>query len=100
MTQVVDTDLTPVQARIYEAIRQCWQVYQMAPSQYELQRAVGCSSTSVQNAMRILKRKGYLSATKFAIRGARPTDMERTVLNAPPDPFAAFDDPERFWEHA
>jgi hypothetical protein len=47
MTQIVDTDLTPVQARIYEAVRQCWQVYQMAPSQYELQRAVGCSSTKV-----------------------------------------------------
>ena len=100
MTTVVDTDLTPVQARIYEAVRQCWRIYGQAPSQYEVQRAVGCSSTSVQNAYRVLKRKGYFSGTKFAVRGARPTDMEREVLCAPPDPFAAFDDPELFWEHA
>ena len=95
---VVDPDLTPVQAKIYEALRQAWIIYGMAPSQYELQRAVGCSSTSVQNAIRSLRNKGYVTAVKFSIRGARPSDMDRQVLNQPVDPFAELEPAATYWK--
>ena len=97
-TTVVDPDLTPVQAKIYEALRQCWLVYGQAPSQYELQRAVGCSSTSVQNDIRSLRNKGYITAVKFGIRNAKPSDMERQVLNQPVDPFAELEPAPTYWK--
>ena len=98
MPTVVDEDLTDMYIRVYDAIRQCWERYGMGPSQGELMKACGYSSTSIHKAYVLLRRKGYIEAQKFHVRGGKPTDMERRILNKPPDPYAQLDEEERYWQ--
>lgn len=97
MPITVDKTLTKLNTRVYEAIRTCWQIYGEGPSQYNLQRACGCSSTSIQNSLRILRSRGYIVSPKFAIKSAKPSDPDRVLLNDDPDPFAELEEPEKFW---
>lgn len=92
MTDIVDPDITPTWARLYEAIRQGWIKNGYCPSQSELCREVGCSQASIQNAQRVLKEKGYITREKHAARSSKPTNMNaRLYREAPPkkDPWAA-----------
>jgi DNA-binding transcriptional MocR family regulator len=77
--------MTPTWIALYEAIRQGWLTNGYCPSQSELQRAVGCSGASVQNANRELKAAGYITRQKHEARSSRPTDMDaRLYRSAPP----------------
>lgn len=98
MTVVVDETLTPTTIHIYEAIRTCWVVYGMAPSQYQLQVACRCSNTSVQKSLKVLRDKGHILHTKFSVKSMRPVDMERRVYKTEPDPFAELEEPVRYWK--
>jgi hypothetical protein len=97
VTHVVDPTLSPLHADVYEAIREAWELFDGAPSQLELQRACRCSGTSIQNAFRELRRRGWLLAPKFGYRVCKPTDMERTVSTLPPDPWEDLTTGPRFW---
>lgn len=96
-TVVVDPTLTPTAIHVYEAIRTCWQTYDAAPSQYELQVACRCSSTSIQKAFKALKDRGHILVPKHATRYVRPVDMERRVLRDPPDPFSELQPEHQYW---
>lgn len=99
MPHEVDETLRPLHADIYEALREAWYWFGAAPSQHELQLACRCSSTTVQQAFRELRKRGLILAPKFGVREAKPTDMDRTVSCAPLDPWADIDrDGPRFWK--
>lgn len=88
MAHEIHPTLRPLHAEVYEAIREAWYWFGEAPSQYELQRACKCSSTSIQNAFRELRKRGLIVAPKFGTRAVKPTDINRTVSREPPDPWA------------
>lgn len=97
MPDIVDPKMTPTWIAIYEAIRQSWLTKGYAPSQSEIQRVVGCSSASVQNANRELRNAGYITRQKHEARSSRPTDINvRLFREKPaktrPDPWAGLDD--------
>lgn len=96
-TTVIDPTLTPTTIHVYAALVECWRVYGQSPSQYELRVACHCSSTSIQNALRILRDKGHIRREKFSVRGIHPVDMDRRVLRDPPDPFAELEEPHVYW---
>lgn len=100
MAHEIDPTLRPLHAEVYEAIREAWYWFGEAPSQAELQRACQCSSTSIQNAFRELRKRGLIVAPKFGSRVAKPTDIDRTVSVAPLDPWAELARPDipRFWK--
>jgi len=89
VTHLVDPTLRPFHADVYAAIREAWLEHGFAPSQHELALACMCSSTTVINAIRELRKRGYIHAPKFAMRTVKPTDMERTISVEPLDPWGA-----------
>jgi DNA-binding transcriptional MocR family regulator len=91
----IDETLRPFHAKIYQAIREAWTDYGMAPSQHEMMLAAQCSSTTVQQALKELRKRGYIVAPKHGTRAARPTDLHRIIRIEPPDPWAGLqDEPE------
>jgi len=97
MPHVIDPTLRPLHAKIYEAIREHWLTSGQGPSKLELMRACGVSMTTVIQATNELRRRGFVLAPKFSVRGIKPTDMERTVSTKPLDPWAELDDaPQRY----
>lgn len=98
MSHEVHPTLSPYHADIYEALREAWFWFGAAPSQYELQTACRCSSTTVQQAFRELRKRGLILAPKFSTRSAKPTDMSRTISTAPRDPWGELStDKPKFW---
>lgn len=99
MAHEVHPTLRPYHARIYEAIREAHWFFGEAPSQQELQHACQCSGTTVQQAIKELRKRGLVTATKFAARSLRPTDLERTVSTEPLDPWAELADTgkSKYW---
>jgi hypothetical protein len=94
-------DMSPYTVRTYMAIREHWYYKGSGPSQFELQLACRCSSTTVRHAFVDLRRRGLLLAPKFGVRTAKPTDMSRTISNAPLDPWAELaDDGPVYWPEA
>ncbi|MFA5898340.1 MAG: hypothetical protein WC829_04425 [Hyphomicrobium sp.] len=99
MTHIVDPTLRPIHAKIYAAIMEAWTDYGYAPSHVEIRDACfPCSLTTVQQAIRELKRRGYITAPKFQQRGAKPTDMERTISREPLDPWRELEPPVKFFK--
>jgi len=97
MTVVIDPTLNPTTVHVYAALVQCWQLYGMSPSQYELQVACRCSNTSIQKSIKQLRDRGHIIAPKFGVRSIKPVDMERKVYKHPPDPFEELDPPV-YWK--
>ncbi len=82
MAHVVDEELTPGWCRVYEAIRQGWRDFGICPSQGEIAKATGFSSTTVHAAIRALSRRGHIVAPKYGARAAKPVDMQRTLSSS------------------
>ena len=99
-TTVIDPTLTPTTIHVYAALVECWNLYNMSPSQYELQVACRCSNTSIQKSLKVLREKGFITAPKFSVRGIKPTDFDRKVYRDPPDPFEELenDGSPRYWK--
>lgn len=98
MPHVTDPTLRPTWVTVYAALRECWLVYGQGPSKDELMRACKISMTSVIQAIRELRSRGYVHAPKFAVRGVKPTDLNRTISNRPLDPWAELeDDQPKYW---
>lgn len=83
MPHVVDPTLTEAWCEVYEALRQAWEDFGVAPSKRELQQATGLSSTTINNAYRELKRAGHITAPKFTTRAGKPVDITRTLSVTP-----------------
>lgn len=92
MPHVIDATLRPIHAKVYMAVREAWLEHGIAPSQMELQLACQCSGTTVHQAIRELRKRGYVVAPKFAVRAIKPTDFERTISVKPLDPWAPLDE--------
>lgn len=92
MPDVVDTDITPTWLDIYEFIRAHWRKHGYAPSQSEIMREIGCSSASVQNAFRVLRKHGHITYQKSVPRSIKPVDINRRLWRTPPDPWASLDE--------
>lgn len=100
VTHVVDPTLRPTWVTVYAALREYWLLSGQGPSKDELMRACKISMTTVIQAIRELRARGYVHAPKFTVRGVKPTDMDRTISKYPPDPWAELDDADtpRFWK--
>lgn len=98
MTHVVDPELRPAHIEVYNAIVEATQVHGVQPSKMELARACQLSTTTVQQSVAILRRKGYIHAPKHQIRALRPTDPNRTISREPPDPWAALAEPKAYFK--
>jgi hypothetical protein len=72
----------------------------LGPSQYELQIACRCSSTTVRQALAELRKRGLIEHPKFSARSMKPTDISRTISKEPLDPWAILDEDEgpRYWK--
>ena len=109
MAHEVHPDLSEYYVRVYNAIREYVfyggagdealqhqgtrrnhknMVVGLGPSQYELQVATRCSSTTVRKAILELRRRGLVEQKKFSARSLRPTDVSRTISKEPLDPWA------------
>lgn len=82
MPHVVDPTLTEPWCRVYEALRQAWEEFGVAPSKLELRQATGYSSTTINNAYRELKRAGHITSSKFTARSGKPVDITRTISSS------------------
>jgi DNA-binding transcriptional MocR family regulator len=94
----IDPTLRPFHAKVYEAIRECWLDYGVSPSQVELSHAVMCSTTTVIQAIRELKKRGYITAQKSRARSLRPVDVDLQVIIRAPDPWGDLSPPKKFWK--
>jgi hypothetical protein len=101
MPHVVDPTLRPIWIHVYAALKEYWEITGGAhggPSKDELMRACKCSMTSIMQATRELRNRGYIHAPKHAIRALRPTDMSRTISREPPDPWGDLEEPRQYWK--
>lgn len=98
MTHVVDPDLRPAHIEVYNAIVEATQVHGVQPSKKELSLACQVSTTTVQQSVDILRRKGYIHAPRHQIRALRPTDPNRTISRAPPDPWAELEPKKTYFK--
>jgi len=92
-----DPTLRPHYVRVYAAIREAIMDYGESPSMSELQHACLISSTTVIQAVRELRKRGYIEHQKFKPRSLAVTDIDREIRRDEPDPWN-FDPPERFWQ--
>lgn len=97
MTHHIDPTLKSTHVKVYAALREAWVDYGWAPSQIEIRDACLLSVDTVRQALKELKRRGYITMPKHQVRSARPTDLERTIGNAPPDPWAELEPPKKFF---
>lgn len=96
--ETVDPGVTTLHCEVYMAIKECWETYGHAPSQFELQRACKCSTTSIQKAFASLRKKGYIVAPRGAAKACRPTDMNRDLRNTLRDPWEELSErPKLYW---
>lgn len=99
MTHVVDPTLRNTWVTVYAALREYWLIAGQGPSKDELMRACKVSMTTVIQAVNELRRRGYVHAPKHQTRAVKPTDLDRTISNQPPDPWAELEEPAvRFWK--
>lgn len=96
---VIDPTLRPSYVWVYEAIRQAITEHGISPSKNELQKAVGCSSTTVINAVRELKKRGHITERKFETRSIRLVDPERRILREPLPPWEEDLNIPKLWEN-
>ena len=98
MVHVVDPTIRELHAKVYEALREYWLLSGQGPSKDDIMRAVKCSMTTIIQAARELRNRGYIHAPKHAIKSMKPTDMDRTISKYPPDPWAELEEPTtKFW---
>jgi biotin operon repressor len=97
MPIVVDPKLTPAYIAVYHAIREGIIEHGISPSQSELRRALGCSTTTIINAVRELKKKGHITGEKFVARGIRLVDPERKLSRVPLAPWDEDLDTPNVW---
>lgn len=98
MPTKIDPSLRKTHASVYAALRECWLDYGQCPSQVELSHATQLSTTTVIQAIRELRKRGYILAPKFTARGMRPTDVDLEILTAKPDPWSELQPPRRYWK--
>lgn len=84
---------------VYEALREAWNEHGRGPSQYELSLSCKCSTTSVINALRLLRKRGYIHAPAGGYRTTKPVDLDLTLSAEEPDPWADLDEKpaNRYW---
>lgn len=92
MSHIVDPDLRASHCTVYECLRQYCLLTGKSPSKQELANSARLSTVTVYQAEKILKAKGYITGVKDESRTMRPTDLERTLSNAPLDPWAELDE--------
>lgn len=95
MPHVIDPELRPLHVDVYMALRESWRDYGFGASQAEISKACRCSATSVNNALRVLRKKGYITGDRFRARSIRPTDLERTIARER-DPWGGLADRKYF----
>lgn len=98
-----DPTLRPPHVKIYAAIAEYWREYGRSPSQMELRDATLYSITTVVAVLKDLKRKGFITNTKFGTRSIQLTDWERTLGSKEMDPWESlsqvkFFKPNEEWE--
>jgi DNA-binding transcriptional MocR family regulator len=87
LAHLVDPTLRDFHVKVYAAIREVWLTHGISPSQIELRDGVGCSITTVLQAIRELTKRGYITTKKFESRSIQLTDWDRTISNKPLDPW-------------
>jgi SOS-response transcriptional repressor LexA len=87
MRTVVDPTLRPAYVWVYRAIHEAITEHGISPTKGEITRAVGCSSTTVINAVRELKARGFITETKYEARSIRLVDPEVMVRREPLPPW-------------
>jgi DNA-binding GntR family transcriptional regulator len=101
MAHEVHPDMSIYHVHVYSALREAWWYFGSAPSQYEIQLACRCSSTTVHQAYAELRRRGLITAPKHGTRVAKPTDLTRTISKTEPDPWADLvedDGKPKYWK--
>ena len=93
----VDEEITELWCEIYEAIRQAWLDYGMAPTQKELMDACSCSVHSVTNAFKNLERRGHVTYKPFQPRSVKPTDLNRHLFRYKLAPWETMDE-TKIWK--
>lgn len=94
----VEQDLTDYDVNIYEALRQAWNDFGLCPSYEQLQHACLCSAPTVRKAVTKLRAKGLITARKYQVRSLKPTDLDRRLVNKPPDPWADLAPPKKYFK--
>lgn len=97
MPVVVDPKLTPAYIAVYHAIREGIVEHGICPSQTELRKALGCSTTTIINAVRELKKNGHIKGEKFAARGIKLVDPDRKLSRTPLAPWEEDLDTPNIW---
>ena len=97
MPVIVDSSLTPAFIEVYHAIREALIKHKIAPSQKELQTAVGCSATTIVKAISALKKRGYIEQQKFTTRGLSLVDPEIRLSRRSVDPWDEEPDTLGIW---
>lgn len=97
MPVIVDKTLTPAYIAVYNAIREGIVEHDLCPSQTELRKAIGCSSTTIVNAVRELKARGYITQEKFVTRGISLVDPNIRLSRKEIDPWEEDLDTPRIW---
>ena len=98
MKIVVDPTLRESYVWVYTAIHQAITEHGIAPSKGEIARAVGCSATTVVNAVRELKKRNLITETKFETRSIRLVDPEVMVRREPLPPWEEDLNIPKLWE--
>lgn len=100
MPTKLDPTIRKFHLAVYEAIRECWIDYGVSPSQVELSHACLCSTTTVIQAIRELKKRGYITAQKSRARSLKPVDIDLRLIREPPDPWGELQPVKRYWKRA
>lgn len=97
MNNTIDESLREPHIVIYAALLEAWRDYGRSPSKIELRDATHYSITTVMKVLKDLKAKGYITAPKFQVRALKPTDLDRTLSNAPIPPWDALTPPKKYF---
>lgn len=97
MPLIVDPSLAPATIEVYNAIREALIKYQIAPSQPELARAVGCSGTTVVKALSALRKKNYIDHQRYTTRGVTLPDPDLRLSRKSVDPWDEDTDTPAIW---
>lgn len=100
MTHVVDETLSDHTVEVYAAILQAHRDFGESPSYMQIQHACRISAPTVRKAITALKARGLIVAPKFQVRAIKPTDLDRTISNRPPNPWDSIAPPKRYFKRS
>lgn len=87
MAYVVDPEITALQIKVYDCVREGWKHAGMGPTQREVATALLCSIEAVRRAYKNLRKNGHITVRKFEERGAKPVDPKRWIIRDLPAPW-------------